>query len=302
MTPAVNQIEVHPYFRQPDVLAANAERGILTQAWSPIGGITFYRDGSHGSTLEDPTIVEIATAHDRTPAQVMLRWHLQQGRQVIPKSVTPSRIAENFDVFDFELTADQLAAIDALDTGVRGGPDPRRSPSRPSAATSPKPDRTERNTCRSTRVRPRPRTRPSGSPATSGWTPSPTRASEGQRMVVAKVRFAPGARTAWHSHARGQTLHITERRRLGPVPRRAEARVAHPGQTLYCPPGEEHWHGAAPDSFMEHLAMLDQRRRPGRQHHLARARHRPGVPRRAAIMQLYHGTALDGARRAPTQI
>jgi diketogulonate reductase-like aldo/keto reductase len=124
VTPTVNQIEVHPYFRQSDVLAANAERDILSQAWSPIGGITFYRDGSKGSTLADPTIVEIATAQNRTPAQVMLRWHLQQGRQVIPKSVTPSRIAENFDVFDFDLTADQLAAIDTLDTGVRGGPDP----------------------------------------------------------------------------------------------------------------------------------------------------------------------------------
>jgi diketogulonate reductase-like aldo/keto reductase len=124
VVPAVNQIEVHPYFRQPDVLAADAEHGILSQAWSPIGGITFYRDGSHGSTLQDPAIGEIATAHGKTPAQVMLRWHLQQGRQVIPKSVTPSRIAENFDVFDFALTADQLSAIDALDTGVRGGPEP----------------------------------------------------------------------------------------------------------------------------------------------------------------------------------
>jgi diketogulonate reductase-like aldo/keto reductase len=124
VTPAVNQIEVHPYFRQPDALAANAERDILSQAWSPIGGITFYRDGSTGSTLRDPTIVEIATAQGRTPAQVMLRWHLQQGRQVIPKSVTPSRIAENLDVFDFSLTADQLAAIDTLDTGIRGGPEP----------------------------------------------------------------------------------------------------------------------------------------------------------------------------------
>jgi 2,5-diketo-D-gluconate reductase A len=124
VTPAVNQIEVHPYFRQTDVLAANAERGILSQAWSPIGGITFYRDGSKGSTLENPTVVEIGTAHGKTPAQVMLRWHLQQGRQVIPKSVTPSRIAENIDVFDFQLTAAQLAAIDTLDTGVRGGPDP----------------------------------------------------------------------------------------------------------------------------------------------------------------------------------
>ena len=124
IVPAVNQIEVHPYFRQSDVLAADTEHGILSQAWSPIGGITFYRDGSHGSTLQDPVIGEIAAAHDKTAAQVMLRWHLQQDRQVIPKSVTPSRIAENFDVFDFELTAEQLGAIDALDTGVRGGPEP----------------------------------------------------------------------------------------------------------------------------------------------------------------------------------
>ena len=122
--PAVNQIEVHPYFRQTEVLAANDERRILSQAWSPIGGITFYRDGSKGSTLADPTVVEIGAAHSKTPAQVMLRWHLQQGRQVIPKSVTSSRIAENFDVFDFELTAQQIAAIDTLDTGIRGGPDP----------------------------------------------------------------------------------------------------------------------------------------------------------------------------------
>jgi 2,5-diketo-D-gluconate reductase A len=126
VVPAVNQIEVHPYFRQSELLAADAEHGILSQAWSPIGGITFYRDGSHGSTLQDPTIGAIAAAHGKTPAQVMLRWHVQQGRQVIPKSVTPSRIAENFDVFDFELTADQLAAIDALDTGVRGGPEPEQ--------------------------------------------------------------------------------------------------------------------------------------------------------------------------------
>jgi 2,5-diketo-D-gluconate reductase A len=124
VVPAVNQIEVHPYFRQTEVLGADAAHGILSQAWSPIGGITFYRDGSHGSTLEDPAISKIAAAHGRTPAQVMLRWHLQQGRQAIPKSVTPSRIAENFDVFDFELSQDELTAIDALDTGVRGGPDP----------------------------------------------------------------------------------------------------------------------------------------------------------------------------------
>ncbi len=124
VVPAVNQIEVHPYFRQSALLAVDTEHGILSQAWSPIGGITFYRDGSHGSTLQDPTITTIAEAHDRTPAQVMLRWHLQQGRQVIPKSVTPSRIAENLDVFDFDLADDELAAIDALDTGVRGGPEP----------------------------------------------------------------------------------------------------------------------------------------------------------------------------------
>jgi diketogulonate reductase-like aldo/keto reductase len=124
VVPAVNQIEVHPYFRQSELLAVDAEHGILTQAWSPIGGITFYRDGSRGSTLQDPTIGGIAAAHGRTPAQVMLRWHLQQGRQAIPKSVTPARIAENFEVFDFELTTDQLVAIDALDTGVRGGPEP----------------------------------------------------------------------------------------------------------------------------------------------------------------------------------
>jgi diketogulonate reductase-like aldo/keto reductase len=124
IVPAVNQIEVHPYFRQSEALAADTANGILNQAWSPIGGITFYRDGSHGSTLKDPVIGGIAAAYGKTAAQVMLRWHLQQDRQVIPKSVTPSRIAENFDVFDFELSAEELEAIDALDTGIRGGPEP----------------------------------------------------------------------------------------------------------------------------------------------------------------------------------
>ena len=124
VVPAVNQIEVHPYFQQREVQALNAEHGILTQAWSPIGGITFYRDGQHSSTLQDPVIGEIAATHDKTPAQVMLRWHLQQGRSVIPKSTNPERIVANLDVFDFDLTADQLAAIDALDTGQRGGPEP----------------------------------------------------------------------------------------------------------------------------------------------------------------------------------
>lgn len=124
IVPAVNQIEVHPYFRQTELLTLDTGKGILNQAWSPIGGITFYRDGSQNSTLEDPTITKIASRHGKSPAQVMLRWHLQQGRQVIPKSVTPSRIEENIDVFGFDLTEQELVAIDALDTGVRGGPQP----------------------------------------------------------------------------------------------------------------------------------------------------------------------------------
>jgi diketogulonate reductase-like aldo/keto reductase len=124
VVPAVNQIEVHPCFQQRQVQAIGAEHGILTQAWSPIGGITFYRDGHHSSTLEDPVIGDIAKPYDKTPAQVMLRWHLQEGRSVIPKSTKPERIAENIDVFDFELSAEELAAIDALDTGRRGGPEP----------------------------------------------------------------------------------------------------------------------------------------------------------------------------------
>jgi diketogulonate reductase-like aldo/keto reductase len=124
VVPALNQIEVHPYFAQREVQALNGDHGINTQAWSPIGGITFYRDGQHTSTLADPTIGDIARTHGKTPAQAMLRWHLQEGRSVIPKSTKPARIAENIDVFDFDLSADELAAIDALDTGQRGGPDP----------------------------------------------------------------------------------------------------------------------------------------------------------------------------------
>jgi diketogulonate reductase-like aldo/keto reductase len=126
VVPAVNQIELHPYFAQPDVQRADAEHGILTQAWSPIGGITFYPGWGEErrNVLQDPTIGEIAAGHDRTPAQVMLRWQLQHGRSAIPKSTNPGRIAENFDVFDFELPADEVARIDALDTGVRNGPDP----------------------------------------------------------------------------------------------------------------------------------------------------------------------------------
>ena len=124
IVPAVNQVEVHPYFSQPEVQRATREHGVLTQAWSPMGGITSYRGGSSRSTFDDPVIAEIAAAHGRTPAQVMLRWHLQEGRSAIPKSVNADRIAANFDVFGFELTSAELARIDALDTGVRGGPDP----------------------------------------------------------------------------------------------------------------------------------------------------------------------------------
>ena len=126
VVPAVNQVELHPYFTQPAVQRANAELGILTQAWSPIGGITFYPGWGEDrrSVLDDDTVRRIADAHGRSPAQVMLRWHIQQGRSAIPKSTNPARIAQNIDVFDFKLGADELAALDALDRGVRGGPDP----------------------------------------------------------------------------------------------------------------------------------------------------------------------------------
>jgi diketogulonate reductase-like aldo/keto reductase len=124
VVPAVNQIECHPYFSQPGVQARDAELGILTQAWSPIGGITFYRKGKHASTLDDPVVRGIAETHGKTPAQVLLRWGLDEGRSVIPKSTKPERIAENFDVFDFTLTAEELGALDALDTDQRGGVTP----------------------------------------------------------------------------------------------------------------------------------------------------------------------------------
>lgn len=123
IVPAVNQIEYHPYFQQAALQKVHAANGIVTQAWSPIGGITSYRGGGK-STFQDPVLLGIARQHGKSTAQVMLRWHLQEGRAAIPKSVKPARIAENFDVFNFELTDEQLAAIDALDTGVRGGPEP----------------------------------------------------------------------------------------------------------------------------------------------------------------------------------
>jgi diketogulonate reductase-like aldo/keto reductase len=123
VVPAVNQIELHPYFQQPEVHAFDTEHGILTQAWSPIGGITSYRD-SEKRSFDEPVILAIGEAYGKSAAQVMLRWHIQKGVQVIPKSTRAERIAENLDVFDFELTAGEMAEIDALDTGVRGGPEP----------------------------------------------------------------------------------------------------------------------------------------------------------------------------------
>jgi len=121
VVPAVNQIEVHPYTQQRELQAVNRELGILTQAWSPIGGLRTYGQGD--TPLTNASIVEIAGTHGKTPAQVMLRWHLQEGRQVIPKSVRRERIAENFDVFDFELSADEIARIDALEQGMTMVPD-----------------------------------------------------------------------------------------------------------------------------------------------------------------------------------
>ena len=100
-----------------------AQRGIGTQAWSPIGGVYAYGP-KKTSVLEDPVVTELAAKHGKTPAQVVLRWHIEHGFCAIPKSVKPHRIAENIDIFDFQLTADEVAAVDALETGVRGGPDP----------------------------------------------------------------------------------------------------------------------------------------------------------------------------------
>ncbi|MEU2246596.1 aldo/keto reductase [Streptomyces sp. NPDC019224] len=116
VVPVLNQIELHPQLQQAESRALHAKHGILTEAWSPLG--------SGKGLLEVPTVLAVARKHGRTPAQAVLRWHLQTGNVVIPKSVTPSRIAENIDVFDFELDADDLAAFAALDEGKRLGPNP----------------------------------------------------------------------------------------------------------------------------------------------------------------------------------
>jgi 2,5-diketo-D-gluconate reductase A len=116
VVPAVNQVELHPRFQEAELRAFHAEHGILTESWSPLG---------QGEVLDDPVIGDIARAHRRTPAQAIIRWHLQLGCVVIPKSVTPARIEENFDVFGFELSGDDMSRIEALDdANGRIGPDP----------------------------------------------------------------------------------------------------------------------------------------------------------------------------------
>lgn len=116
IVPAVNQVELHPLFQQQGLREFHAAHGIATQAWSPLG--------SGQGLLSLPVLADIARARDRSAAQVVIRWHLQRGHLVIPKSATPSRIAENFHVRDFSLDDREMAAIDALDTGQRWGPDP----------------------------------------------------------------------------------------------------------------------------------------------------------------------------------
>ncbi|MFJ6015056.1 aldo/keto reductase [Streptomyces sp. NPDC092952] len=115
LVPAVNQVELHPGLQQAELRAFHAEHGIATEAWSPL---------AQGAVLSDPEITAIADRTGKSPAQVVLRWHLQLGNIVIPKSVTPARIRQNLDVFDFTLTDDDMAAIAATDRGLRTGPDP----------------------------------------------------------------------------------------------------------------------------------------------------------------------------------
>ena len=116
VVPALNQVELHPYLTQDVLRAFDAQHGIATEAWSPIA--------RGGDLLSDPAITALAEKYSKTPAQIVIRWHLQLGNVVIPKSVTPSRIAENFDVFDFELAEDDVTSISALNRDERTGPDP----------------------------------------------------------------------------------------------------------------------------------------------------------------------------------
>ncbi|MFE5299013.1 aldo/keto reductase [Streptomyces sp. NPDC056632] len=115
LVPAVNQIELHPGLQQRALRELHARHSIVTEAWSPL---------AQGAVLEEPVLREIAARYGKSTAQVVLRWHLQLGNVVIPKSVTPARIRENIDVFDFALSADEMTAVAALDQGLRTGPDP----------------------------------------------------------------------------------------------------------------------------------------------------------------------------------
>jgi diketogulonate reductase-like aldo/keto reductase len=129
-TPAVNQVELHPYFNQPELRKADKTHGIITQAWSPIGGVKRYgakasKEGAQ-DPLSHPTVVLLAKKHGKTPAQIILRWQIELGTSPIPKSVRSERIAENIDIFDFAPTSEEVRAISALDTGERGGPDPEQ--------------------------------------------------------------------------------------------------------------------------------------------------------------------------------
>jgi diketogulonate reductase-like aldo/keto reductase len=126
--PAVNQVELHPYLALPELRAKHRELGIVTEAWSPIGGIQRYTSENTApggiDLLDHPVVTDTAQAHGKTAAQVLLRWHYQHGIVSIPKSVKPSRIAENIAIFDFSLNDEEMASIDGLDVGARGGPDP----------------------------------------------------------------------------------------------------------------------------------------------------------------------------------
>ncbi|MGE3151317.1 MAG: aldo/keto reductase [Nitrospiraceae bacterium] len=127
VTPAVNQVELHPYFAQRSLREVHARLGIATQAWSPIGGIftNHPRDPERITRLlDDRVLTEIAARTGKTPAQVVLRWHIQNGVSAIPKSIHPERIASNIDIFDFELSETDMASIATLDTNRRNGPDP----------------------------------------------------------------------------------------------------------------------------------------------------------------------------------
>ena len=116
IVPSVNQVELHPLFQQQELREVHAQMGIATEAWAPLG---------QGALLDNPVVTSVAERYGKTPAQVLIRWHIQLGNIVIPKSVTPERIVSNFDVFDLELSEQDMASISSLGDGTRLGPDPR---------------------------------------------------------------------------------------------------------------------------------------------------------------------------------